>query len=894
MPLNSVQLLFFRLAECIVPATQREAWRREWLGELAALAERADGWPAQRRRLMRDGLRVAWRDAWWLRLHPERGLERPLHALHAPLGTRDENLFATLGRDLRFGLRRLRRSLGFSSTVLVFLSLSIAAATAVFALVRSIVLEPLAYAQSERLVRVVGVDLGEGQEDWMSMREVERLREATQSLEAIGHSTTFPATWQGEEGRRRIQRGFVSAEYFSLLGLDALHGRLLGPSEDDRTALVLSYDFWSREWHGDPAVLGRPFVVDDQTYTIVGVTSPSAYTHDFSTPPADIWIRFEPPRGNENLDFRIFTAIARLDTEHDLLSAQAEASALSARMAADHSELYEGWRLKVEPLKDTVLAGADRPLILLFSCLGLLLFGICANLANVVMARLLGRRDEVLVHLALGGRRSAIARQLAIEGALLSAAGCGLGLFLARWGLETLPLWLAFDLPRTQEIALGWQGPTFALAITVLMTLLFAWLPARLGARTGLTRDLRGGRATDRSLSRLRSLMISAQVAIALPLLIVAGLLVGTLSDQRRSDLGLQVEGLAGLRVSIPFRQAPEPAQREQYFANLVESLRNRHDVTHAAATLQMPLVVHQADRTRFRVQGKPSDSAEAPRALYQVVTAGYFETLGVALLEGRDFEPKDRVDGLPVVIVNRELQRRHFGDRSPVGQQIDVELSIAGEPTLRKVVGVVDDIAQLGPAAPREPMVFLPHTQVSWPSMTVVVRSAGPTQPILRHLQQQALDTEIAATLEPPVLAADALRDLLGPLRSAAVLAAAFAAFAAALCLLGLYGLLSYDVQQSRRECAIRMAVGASSTTIRFHFLGRATLLVGLGTLFGLGLSWLAARMLGSVVDVVPQLDLALFLVVPACLMIVAVAAGWLPTARAVSTSPASLLRSD
>lgn len=891
--LGPIQTFFLRLAERLVPRDQRDPWRREWQGELAALAERVESWPKQRRRLARSALDVAWRDALWLRFHPERRDERPIHALHAPVGEHGDGAFTTLRRDVTFGIRRLRRSPGFSFVVLLFLSLSIAATTAVFALVRSIVLEPLAYADSERLVRIVGFDTGAGQEDWMSMAEVQLLSDQAQAFSEVGHSTTFPATWQRDEGRRRIQRAYVSPEYFSLLGIDALHGRLLGAAEDDRSNLVLSHHFWIQDWRADPNAVGEEIVVDDRSYTIVGISSPSTYTHDFSTPPADVWIRSRPPRPDDDNDFRIFTAIARLTPHHDLASARTETAALEARLAAERPALYGGWQLRLEPLKSTVVGGAGRPLVLLFACLGLLLFGICANLANVVMARLLGRRDEVLIHLALGGRRTAIARQLAVEGALLSLVGGAAGLLLARWGLERLPLWLAFDLPRSQEITLGWQGPTFALAVTGLMTLLFAWLPARFGTRRGLAQDLRRGRSTDAGLARLRSVMISAQVAVALPLLILAGLLVGSLSDLRDADLGLQADGLAGLRVSLPFRQYPEPAQREQYFAELIDELRRRPDVSHAAATLQMPLVVHQADRSRFRVDGHDAATGEAPRALYQVATPGYFETLGVPLVEGRDFGSEDRADGVPVVIINRELQRSHFPEHSPIGRQIDVELSIAGEPTLRTVIGVVGDIAQLGPAADIEPMVFLPHSQVAWPSMTVVLRS-GAIQPILRALRETALQVEPAATLEPPVFTSEALRNLLGPFRSATILAAAFAVFAAALSLLGLYGLLSYDVQQSRRECAIRMAVGASRSAIRQHFLGRAAVLVAAGAVVGLGLSWLAARMLSAAVDVVPAFDLGLFLLVPVGLCLVALAAGWFPAGRAVKASPASLLRSD
>ena len=801
-----------------------------------------------------------------------------------------------LWRDLAFGLRRLRRSPGFSFMVIVFLSLSIAATTAVFALVRCIVFEPLAYTESQQLVRIVGFDAAERQRDWLAMTEVDMLRSQSSSFDQLAYTTAFPATWQREEGRERLQRGFVSADYFGLLGVGALHGRLLGPGEDDRTAVVLSHDFWRRHWQADPAVIGKQLTVDDRPFTIIGVASPSTYTHDFSTAPADLWLRFSPSRPEDDADFRMFTAIGRLKPDRDLPTARTEMAGLEARLASDRPAVYGGWQLDIEPLKQTVVGAAGRPLFLLFVSLGLLLLGICANLANVVMARLLGRREEVLVHLALGGRRTAIARQLAIEGMLLSAVGGFIGLLLARWGVARLPLWLSFDLPRAAEIGLGWQAPAFTLVATVGMTLLFAWLPAVLGTRAGIAQDLSaGGRSSNARLGWLRQVMIMAQVAVALPLLIVAGLLIDSLSRLHAVDLGMQVDGLAGVRVSLPFRQYAEPALRRQFFQARLDELRAQPGVEFAAATLQMPLIVYQADRTRFKVVGQ-ADSAEIekPRALYQVVTAGYFETLGTRLLEGRDFTSSDHGDSHPVVIINRELQRRHFQGRSPLGQQLNIELVIEDEPRVRTIVGVIEDISQLGPAAPIEPLVFLPHAQVSWQSMTLVMRHAGPAQPILGKLRADIQRAEPAATLEPAVFPADALRDLLGPFRSASILVSCFAALGALLCLLGLYGLLSYDVQQSGRESAIRMAIGATRQSIRLRFLRRAARLVGVGTAVGLGLAWLAARMLRAAVDAVPPFDPLLFTLIPLSLMFIALLASWLPASRAVKMSLATVLRGD
>jgi predicted permease len=483
---------------------------------------------------------------------------------------------------------------------------------------------------------------------------------------------------------------------------------------------------------------------------------------------------------------------------------------------------------------------------------------------------------------------------LTTEGALLSLAGCLVGLALADATLRTLPRWVSFDLPRLAEITLGWQAFTFAFGAAVGMTLLFAWLPAILGTRAGLAQDLRGGRQSSVShLGWLRQTTIVGQVALALPLLVVATLLVSGLSNLRTADLGLRADGLVGTPVSLSFRRYPEPGRRQQFFQGVLDQARALPGVVSAAATMQAPLVATQADRSRFTVVGGGT-SEEHPRALLQVVTAGYFATIGSRIVEGRDFRSSDHATSQPVVIITEALRRRHFPDRSPLGQRLDVELVIDKEPRVRTIVGVAGDIAQFGPAAPVEPMVFLPHAQVSWPAMTVLMRTHGPAPPLLQALRAAVLRADPTAILEPSVVPARALDGLLSPYRSAATVISGFAIFAAALCFLGLYGLLSYDVEQSRRDSAIRMAIGASRQSTRFRFLWRALQLVSAGTLAGVAAAWAAIRLLRSAVTGLGDLDPLSLTLVPVVLMAVAFIAIWVPVSRATNVPLASTLRSD
>ena len=894
------------LASWLVPKDERDDWRREWDGELAALGERVDGWPTQRRRLARSALWVALNDALWLRLHPRhprsrRPLRRRPLTLHPVPEGPPHGGGPSLWNDVVFGLRRLRRAPGFAAMVVVFLGLSIASTTTVFSFVRAIVLEPLAYSEADRLVRVLGFEPTQGQEDWLSMTEVLMLEEEASSLEAVAHSTVFPASLTTPDGRTRVQRGFVSPNYFELLGVPAHHGRLLRGDDGDLSAVVLGYDYWRRHWQGDRSIVGQRLTVDDAPYTVVGIASPETYTHDFSVTPADLWLRLPPPRADDDLDFRIFTALARLDVDHSLDAARAELFGLQERLATRRPDVYGGWQLAVRPLKETVVGGSGRPLLLIFAALGLLALAICANLASLVTARLLGRRSELAIHLALGGRSSAIARQLAIEGLLLSLVGGLLGLALASWALGMRPLWEVLDLPRAAEVQLGWPALVFALLATVSMTLLFSWLPAlftmRAGARDhGLAQRLRSsGRWNSSRVGWMRNGLIVAQVAIALPLLVGAGLLTRSLLELRHTDLGYHPEALVGVRVSLPLERSTPLTRRAEAFESILTELRGLPGVEGAAATLQMPLVLEQQDRTRFSIVGRHDpDDGERPRALYQLVSPGYFDTLGTRLLAGRDFDSRDHGENEPVVLISEALARRHFPDRSPLGERLDLELQLVDETTTRTIVGVIADLSQLGPAATVEPMVFVPHAQVGWPSMGIVVRLTGPLAPVLEGLRSDLAEREPRAIVEPPRAFTDRLDALLGPYRTSAILVAALALFTAALGLLGLYGLLSYDVAQTGREIAIRMALGASRRTIRWRLLTRATLLVASGSLLGTLLALWLVRLLRSVVHGLPTVAASDLVALAVTLALTTCLASWLPAVRAGRIAPAETLRGE
>ncbi len=883
----------FALAYRLVPASERAEWAAEWSGELAALARRSRSASAE---VLDAGIaRIALRDAWWLRTHPRRSRDKRRFrpeglALHPPIDASEGGRGRWL-LDLRFSARRLWRSKGFSFVVLALLAGSIAATTVSYTLVRSVLERPLPYRESERLVRIVAHEPRTDAIDWVSRRQLEALLSAS-SFDGVAYVSVFPAIWRGEAQSERAMRAVASVDYFSVLGIEPLLGSV---SSSGGEAVLLSEPFWRRVFQGDADVIGRTLTVDDRAHTVAGVLPETAYGHELSGTVPELWVMRPLEQVPFGLDGRFFTAVARLGDGVSLDRAREEAALVQARVLETEPEAYRGWALEVTPLLDTVVAGSRGGLRMLLVATLLLSFAVAINLAALTLTRFLSRRPELALHVALGARRGAVARQAATESLLLACAGTLLGVACAGALASMVARWLPLELPRLGEIALDPRVVLGSALVGFSSLLLFGWLPARLSLRGDLEGEIRShGRGPDRRSRRWQRALVAGQVALALPLLVATGLLVRSLWWLEAAPTGVtEPSELWSARLSLPIADYREASDRVSFFERLLDQVEALPQVESGGAALKLPFLSSEVDRVRLEIEGQAAEEGNRPHALFNTVSRDYFETLGTNLLEGRRLEARDTQGAPAVVLVDQEFVDRYLDGRSPLGLEVTLDWVLTpGEPAVREIVGVVENLVDTSAAVPPEPHLYAAHDQSSWPSMAVVLRSRGESGPALRRLE------EIARTLEPGVIVDEiewlgrASELSLGNPRAVAWLAAALALVVTLLSGLGLYGSLSRQVLEGRSEIAVRLALGATRGGVLRHVVAQGLAVATLGSVLGLFLSLLMGRMLQSSLHGVEAIDPWVLVGAPLVLLAVTLIAAWLPGRRAAGLAPAQTLR--
>ncbi len=798
--------------------------------------------------------------------------------------------------DLKIALRRLLKTKAFTALTLLTLALGLGAVIAAFTLVDSVLLRPLPYEDPENLVRILAFDRKQSQLEWLSWAEATGLHRESRAFEDVAVSTAFPTTLRTEDGAVRLERAFISFNYFGLLGVEPELGSLF--LEGDERQALLSRSLWLKHWSGRPEVIGEAVELDGELYTVVGVLPEPVYTHDLGSSAAEIWLPQALDRESSNPHFRIYTVVGRLRRGSTREQARLELETLQTRLAEETPEVYQGFGGYADSLRDALVGGKERGLVLLFAAVCLILLIMLVNLANLMTSRFLGRSREIATRLALGDSAAGILRDAALEGGLLAAAGGVSGSLLAVWCLSALPHWLPFALPRQAEIVPDLRMLATTLGAALLATLFFTLVPAAALIRSRVATTLRtAGRGTVSGGDRFRRVVIAVQLALSVPLLIGAGLLTESLLRLSERSLGMEPDGLVNVRVSVPPAQYEEPAKRVRYFRELLDRVRALPVVERAGATLQVPFVAQQADRTRFRFVEAPERAPEErSRALLHVVTEGYFETLGTRLLSGRSFDARDREEGTPVMIVSEALVKRELvlDGRDPLGLHIETEFTMTPEePAVRRVIGVVEDIPHFGPGAASEPQIYLPHPQSSFPSMGILVRSRLPAAAIAGETRKLALALEPGAIVGEVTTIRDALDETLGQPRFYSRLLIVFAGTATFLACLGLYGLLTFAVTTRRQELGIRAALGATPGSLVTLVVqsGLSPALAGIG--LGLALSTAAVELVRSMLYEVSALDLRTFLGAALLLLVLALASALIPARRAAALDPVEALRS-
>ena len=797
-------------------------------------------------------------------------------------------------RDLKHGFRMLRRSPGFAVVALVVFALGIGANAAIFSVVNAVLLEPLPYPDSSRLVRVWHTPPPEGFPgvktfavapgnylDWEAQNHV------FEKMAIIGY-TSLNLT--GNREPQAIPAARVSADFFSVLGAKPLLGRGLGPAdaEGGGHVIVLGHRLWTTRFGGDPGIVGRDIRLDGQPWRVVGVMGPAERLPDYAAAWVPlVWEAKERAiRNNHNK-----LVIARLKRGVDIARAQSEMNLISERLAQQYPEDDKGWGAAVKPLREDLVGDVKPLLLVLLGAVGFVLLIACANVANLMLARTLARRREIAVRGALGASRGRLVAQLLTESLLLSLGGGALGLLLAAFGMNAIVALLADELPRASEVHLSQPVFAFTLIVSIVTGALAGIVPAWSATKPDIARSLQSGlgRAGSEGGGRARGLLVVSEVALSLMLLVGAGLLIRSMWLLQRVDPGFDPKGLYYLSIDLPDARYRDEAARTAFFRTLLERVRAVPGVESLGAVSDIPLT--GTNNWPVAIEGRPTPPvSQQPNVVTMTVAGDYFRTVRIPLLRGRGFTAEDGNTAPPVVVISASMARKFWPNEDPIGKRLTAVF--AGD-TPRQVVGIVGDVKYNGLEV-REPVpaMYLPLEQVSRGRMDVAIRSSVPTVLAGATAAVHALDPDQPILDSGPVSLL--LRESLSRQRFAMLLLGGFAALAIGLAAVGIYSVLWYGVRRRRREIGIRMALGARAEKVLAMIViqGMRTTLLGVG--IGLAGALVLGRLLGALLYGVAPTDPATLAAVVVVLCLIALVACLIPALRAGRIDPLRALREE
>jgi putative ABC transport system permease protein len=813
----------------------------------------------------------------------------------------------TLWQDLMYGLRMLAKCPGFTLVAVLALALGIGANTALFSVVDAVILRPLPFPAPDRLVAVWSTNQQRGElRTSASYPDFADWRSLNHAFERIAAFHTNDFTLTGTDEPAHILGAVVSADLFRLLGVAPKLGRDFLSEEDDPgktkvRPVILSYAFWRSRFGSDPQVIEKTVQLDSQSYTIVGVM-PGGFQFPLQGKPIDLWTSFlvdEIASDNEPITAErgahYLSVIARLKPDVRLPQAQAEMDTIASALAHQYpdTDKYRGIALAPELER---LVGDVRPaLLILFGAVGCVLLIACVNVANLLLARAAARQKEIAIRSTLGAGRLRLVRQLLTECILLAALGGALGLALAWWGSDLLLALSPENVPRLSGVHLSGHVLAFTAFASLLTGLVFGLLPALHVSRSDLAESLKeSGRGSTESArrSRLRSALVVAETALALVPLVGAGLLIQSLSRLEHVKPGFDPHNVLTFNLGLPDARYSY-SQQAAFFEQLLPRIRALPGVRSASAVSPLPLSGDDF-RVTFEIEGRPVAKSDQPATNYREAAAGYFQTMHIPLLEGRDFSDQDNLKSPPVIIVNQTFAKQFFPGEDPIGKHIKPGLSsIPGtHAVMREIVGVVGDVKHRSLNREAGPEVYEPESQMPFETLTLVVRTEGDPRGLIGAVREQvkALDKDLP--IYDVKLMEEYLSTSVAQPRFNTMLLAIFAGVALVLAAVGLYGVMSYSVVQRTHEIGIRMALGAQQKDVLRMIVGQALRLTLVGTALGLAGAWAATRLMSGLLFGVKSSDPITYAGVALLLSAVALLACYVPAYRAMRVDPMVALR--
>ncbi len=814
-----------------------------------------------------------------------------------------------LRQDVIGGVRGLIKSPGFAAASLITLALGIGATSAIFSVVKAVLVTPLPYAEPDRRVQIFARWIS-FDKTWLSNQEVVDFRNMATTLTGVAGWNSGQQNLTGDGEPLRVGVGFVTANTFDVLGSRPLLGRVISAEDDAPNGpqvAVLGYPLWQARYNGDPSVIGRTLMINDVPVEVIGVMPdgfrlPTDFTAE-AAEPTQLWrpIQWDPAnlvRGSHG-----YYAAAVLAPGQTAATASAELAAIAARLTEQGAYPQEmKFTAFAVPLDDEIRGGVRPAMWLLMGAVGFLLLISCANVANLLLVRGDARVREMALRTAIGAAPDRLVRQLLTESVVLAVLGAVLGLGLAALGLRALIALDPTSLPPLAPVKLDLSVVLFTLVLGVVTTIVFGLAPALRTLRMNLVDSLREGtqQATvSGSRQRLRSVLVVAEVALAVILVVGAGLMIRSLSALGRIDLGFNPEHMLTMRLSIPAARYDTPEKVVDFYRTLMERVRAVPGVQSAGAVRVLPLATSIGDYG-LDVEGYQEGPGRNAKGDWQIVTDGAFEAMGARLLRGRWFDARDLTSSQPVAVVNETLARTYWKD---INEVVGGRIRIGGRMStpMATVVGIVADERHNGVTGIVKEKFFIPHSQ--WHVVTggnlvrnafFVARTTGDPLAVAAAVRNEVrnLDPNIPVANIRPMT--QVVATALATSRLTGFLMGVFAAIALTLAAVGIYGVLSYLVARRTQEIGIRLAIGADRVQVMAMILKQGMMLAGTGIAVGVGAAFLLSRLMQSLLYEVKPGDPGTFVVVPLVLAGVALLASLLPAFRATRVSPLIALRSE
>jgi putative ABC transport system permease protein len=783
----------------------------------------------------------------------------------------------------------LAKKPGFTAVAIITMALGIGANTAIFSVVNAVLLRPFPYPEAERLVTM---------RSNQSLPDLLDVQAQSQSFEEVGGVVLQAQDYTGGSEPVQVQAGLSTAGIFKVLGAAPILGRVISPEEDryggERT-VVLSHGFWQRHLGGDPNVVGRTIPLSGNNYTVVGVL-PSSFEAPNESPEVWVSLRVTNPLAAKHRGVHFLRTYWLLKPGVTLQQAQAEMATVDRWLEQQYPDENKGRQTRLMSLHERV-AGDTRPaLLVLFGAVGLVLLIACANFANLLLARAASREREIVIRAALGAGRARLVRQMLTESVLLALLGGAGGLVLALWSIDLLQSLKPADLPRLDAIQIDARVLLFTLSVSVVTGLVFGLVPALNSSRLDVNEALKeGGRSATAGSARHRfsGLLVVSELAIALVLLVGAGLLIKGFWRLRAVEPGFDPDHLLTMRVELPETRYREIPQQTQYRRQVLDAINSLPGVQ-AAMVSEIPLV-DDALMHNFLIEGRPPIApGDEPDLFTRSVGGDYFRTMKIPLRMGRDFTTQDRDDAPLVGIVNESMVRQYFQNESPIGARIRWARG-EGEPQWITIIGVAGDVKHFGLNEREEPAVYTPYAQSIHPWkrwMYMVVRSDAEPSTLANMVKNKiwTIDNQIPVTRVQTMT--EVMAASVAGQRFNMLLLGIFAGVALLLAAVGIYGVISYSVTQRTHEIGIRMALGAQTKDVLKLILGQGLLLAVIGVVIGILGAFALTRVMSSLLFGVSATDPMTFASVAFLLVAVALLASYIPARRAMKVDPMVALR--